>query len=149
MASSHSTHRKDRRARVAEAAYLRAERRGFRDGDPVADWIAAEHEVDAMLERDEHHLLLEELESRLATAGAKLKSLKRQVSKLTADARKEVEQDVQKLAKLRDALEKRIGEVREQGAEASHKARQHAEKLWSEISATIDKRKSARRKAQP
>lgn len=34
---------------IAEAAYLRAERRGFSSGDPVDDWLAAEHEVDTLL----------------------------------------------------------------------------------------------------
>ena len=36
---------------IAEKAYLRAERRGFRGGDPVEDWLEAEAEVDAMLMR--------------------------------------------------------------------------------------------------
>jgi hypothetical protein len=31
---------------IAEAAYLRAEQRGFSGGDSVADWLAAEKEVD-------------------------------------------------------------------------------------------------------
>lgn len=137
---------KARRERIAEAAYFRAEKRGFRGGDPVADWIAAEHDVETELRRDAHRRLLQEIESRLATAGKKLSSLKKKVSTLTADAREEVEQDIQKLAKLRDALEKRLEEAREQGAEASHKARQRAEELWSEISGTINKRTSARRK---
>jgi hypothetical protein len=38
-----------RRGMIAEAAYLRAERRGFRGGDEREDWIAAEAEVDALL----------------------------------------------------------------------------------------------------
>lgn len=38
-----------RRAMVAQAAYLRAERRGFVGGDEVEDWLAAEAEVDALL----------------------------------------------------------------------------------------------------
>jgi hypothetical protein len=41
----------ERRRMIAEAAYLRAERRGFRGGDPHEDWIAAEAEIDAMLMR--------------------------------------------------------------------------------------------------
>jgi hypothetical protein len=40
-----------RRAMIAEAAYLRAERRGFEGGDPVADWLESEREVDALLTR--------------------------------------------------------------------------------------------------
>ena len=34
-----------RRSMIAEAAYYRAEKRGFQGGDPVADWLAAEREV--------------------------------------------------------------------------------------------------------
>lgn len=38
-----------RRVMVAQAAYLRAERRGFSPGGEVEDWLAAEAEVDALL----------------------------------------------------------------------------------------------------
>ena len=34
---------------IAEAAYLRAERRGFAPGQESEDWLAAEVEVDALL----------------------------------------------------------------------------------------------------
>jgi hypothetical protein len=39
----------DRHAMIAASAYLRAERRGFTPGQEVADWLAAEQEVDALL----------------------------------------------------------------------------------------------------
>ncbi len=38
-----------RRGMIAEAAYLRAEQRGFAPGGEDADWLAAEAEVDALL----------------------------------------------------------------------------------------------------
>ena len=38
-----------RRAMIAEAAYLRAERRGFSAGNEEEDWLAAEAEVDRLL----------------------------------------------------------------------------------------------------
>ncbi|HEV2268954.1 MAG TPA: DUF2934 domain-containing protein [Steroidobacteraceae bacterium] len=38
-----------RRAMIAQAAYLRAERRGFAPGHEEEDWLAAEAEVDALL----------------------------------------------------------------------------------------------------
>jgi Protein of unknown function (DUF2934) len=38
-----------RRGMIAEAAYLRAERRGFAPGQEHEDWLAAEAEVDALL----------------------------------------------------------------------------------------------------
>ena len=43
----------DRRQLIAEAAYFRAERRGFHPGKELEDWLAAEIEVDALLEMDD------------------------------------------------------------------------------------------------
>jgi hypothetical protein len=34
---------------ISEAAYFRAEQRGFMAGDDLADWLAAESDVDALL----------------------------------------------------------------------------------------------------
>ena len=39
----------DRYRMIAEAAYFRAERRGFEPGSEVCDWLAAEIEVDDIL----------------------------------------------------------------------------------------------------
>lgn len=43
-----------RAALIAEAAYFRAEKRGFVPGHETADWLAAEAEVDARLMRSDH-----------------------------------------------------------------------------------------------
>jgi hypothetical protein len=45
--------KRPRRVLIAEAAYYRALRRGFTDGDPLADWLAAEAEIDALLDAQE------------------------------------------------------------------------------------------------
>jgi len=42
-----------RRGMIAEAAYLRAERRGFAAGGEHEDWLAAEAEVDQLLKADQ------------------------------------------------------------------------------------------------
>jgi hypothetical protein len=42
-----------RRAMISEAAYLRAEERGFGSGYELEDWLVAEREVDALLSA--HH----------------------------------------------------------------------------------------------
>jgi hypothetical protein len=39
----------ERVSMVAEAAYYKAEHRGFSDGNPEHDWWEAEREIDAML----------------------------------------------------------------------------------------------------
>lgn len=47
------TYARSRRELIAEAAYHRALRRGFRGGSAVDDWLAAEAEIDAMLRKAE------------------------------------------------------------------------------------------------
>ena len=42
-----------REARIAEAAYWRAERRGFAPGGELEDWLQAEREVDEQHQRDD------------------------------------------------------------------------------------------------
>lgn len=37
----------ERHRLIAETAFLKAERRGFKGGDPVEDWLEAEKEVDS------------------------------------------------------------------------------------------------------
>lgn len=39
----------ERHRLIAESAFLKAESRGFAGGDPVADWLEAEEEVDRTL----------------------------------------------------------------------------------------------------
>jgi hypothetical protein len=39
----------ERRRMIAEAAYHRAQRRGFTGGNEISDWLAAEAEVDFAL----------------------------------------------------------------------------------------------------
>jgi hypothetical protein len=43
----------DRRRLIAEAAYFRAEQRGFVPGQEFEDWLAAEIEIDALLGEDD------------------------------------------------------------------------------------------------
>lgn len=49
--SIHAVTAEQRHMMIAESAYRRAERRGFATGDPMADWLESEREVDALLSR--------------------------------------------------------------------------------------------------
>jgi hypothetical protein len=40
---------KERRRMIEQAAYFRAQKRGFNGGDPVEDWLAAEREIGRLL----------------------------------------------------------------------------------------------------
>jgi hypothetical protein len=39
---------------IREAAYFRAEKRGFEGGDPLTDWLSSEQEVDTALSKGAH-----------------------------------------------------------------------------------------------
>lgn len=134
-----------RQQMIADAAYFRAQRRGFGGGDPVADWLAAEAEVDARL-RHADGGLLDGLDERLATVNERLATLRRKVSRMKVDAREEWQHDVEKLGKLRDSLKQRLEEIREHGEHASEKAQQRAEALWAEISEILHRTTSRPRK---
>ena len=56
-----STSPEERRRMIAEAAYYRAEKRGFKGGDPTEDWIAAQKEVDEALGVEEINQKKEQL----------------------------------------------------------------------------------------
>ena len=43
----------ERNRMIREAAYFRALKRGFKNGDPLQDWVAAEREIDGWLKSRE------------------------------------------------------------------------------------------------
>src|SRR3569832_1785163 len=51
---SRAVNTEEREKMNAQAAYLRAEQRGFMGGDPVADWLEAEAEIDSRLSQSSH-----------------------------------------------------------------------------------------------
>lgn len=123
----------ERRQMIAEAAYFRAQRRGFSPSDSVADWIEAEAEVDERLRRSEQADLLECVEEGIATATKRLSSMKRQASTVAAGARARLQRDVAELGELRDALRAKAKELRAEGARAGELAVHQAERAWHEL----------------
>jgi hypothetical protein len=139
MAAKQRVSSGQRRQMIAEAAYFRAERRGFSGGDPVADWFEAEVEVDAELKRLGRQHVIERLEIAVVTATKTLEAFKKKVAKLAAGARAEWQRDADRLKELRDGLRQKLGEVREQSEEAGQKAREQAEKIREEIGELVDR----------
>jgi F0F1-type ATP synthase membrane subunit b/b' len=62
-----------------------------------------------------------------------LTSLKKKVGRLATEAGAGWQQDLEKLAKLRDTLKPKLDEIRVQGEHVGEEARQRAEKIWNEI----------------
>jgi len=128
-----------RRQMIAETAYFRAERRGFRGGDPVADWIEAEAEVEERVRQIEGARLLACLEEGLAAATKKLVALKRTASGVTARSRTDLQRDVDRLSGLRDVLRDTVKDLRSQGQQAGRLARRQAEKVWDELAEMMER----------
>jgi hypothetical protein len=47
--SQESVSAEERQRMIAEAAYFRAQARGFQGGDPVDDWLTAEEQINRIL----------------------------------------------------------------------------------------------------
>jgi hypothetical protein len=128
-----------RRQMIAEAAYFKAEHRGFNDGDAVRDWCEAEAEVDAQLRRIEDGQLVARIDEALEAATKRLATVKRKVARLSSEARGEWQRDLDRLAALRDTLKPKVAELREQGERAGHKLREQAERIRGEISDLVQR----------
>jgi hypothetical protein len=124
---------------IAEAAYFKAERRGFNGGDAVRDWCEAEAEIDARLRGLEDGQLVERIEEALESAGKRLTAVRRKVARLSSEARGEWERDLEKLAVLRDTLKPKLVELKEQGEAVGRKVREQAEKMRDEIAELVQR----------
>lgn len=122
-----------RQQMIAEAAYFKAERRGFNGGDPVRDWCEAEAEIDARLRERGDGQLVERIEESLQALAKKLATVRRKVARSSSEAREEWEKDLDKLTKLGDSLKPKLAELKQQGERAGRKLREQAEKMRDEI----------------
>jgi ribosomal protein L29 len=139
MKSQYKVSAGQRQQMIAEAAYFRAERRGFNGGDAVRDWHEAEAEVDARLQELEDEQFVARIEEVLGTVSKKLAGVRRKAARLSTEARGEWQKDISKLVVLRDTLRPKLAELREQGEQASHKVRDQADKIRGEITALVQR----------
>ncbi len=130
MVATHGVSDSQRRQMVSEAAYFLAERHGFNGGDPVADWLQAEAEVDAALRESER--FIDQLEERLADLNRRSKAARKELAKLKGGVREQWERDIEKLMKLRDGLQKKFTAVRRRGEDVSERAREQLERTWND-----------------
>jgi DNA-directed RNA polymerase subunit RPC12/RpoP len=102
---------------ISEAAYYRAQARGFQGGDPLADWVAAEVEIDRTL-RDPRH----------KDEQAAYERLRAEVQKALAAARDSVDAQT-----IQDAIDRAATHMRKAGAYASATVSRAAEGLKKDI----------------
>jgi len=118
---------------IAEAAYFRAERRGFNGRSPLRDWVEAESEIDARQQEQDNEGLLADLEQRLASVGTRLRSMRKKLAAVRASARAEWEKDVGTLEQLRESFAAQLTEMRARGTAASQKSQEQAEAIWKDF----------------
>jgi hypothetical protein len=128
----------DRRRMIAEAAYFRAEQRGFNGGDAVRDWCEAEAEIDARLRAIEIAECAARIEQTLESARKKLASVRRKAASLSAAARAEWQKDADRLATLRETLKPKLAELKERGERAGRHLREQAERMRNEIAELVE-----------
>ena len=114
----------ERQQMIAEAAYLRAAERGFEGGDPLADWLAAEAQINRALPRPQQQK--EEL--------ALYEQLRREVQTTLNDIRAGVNAE-----SVRDAVERAVARVRGAGGQTSDALNRAIESLRKDIASAADR----------
>jgi len=109
-----------RQRMIEEAAYYRAQRRGFADGEPMRDWLEAEAEIDRMLmdETSSPQGPIEQFEAQLHAFDLDLQRLKAKARDAGVELRTQVEREVQRLQPVREAAEEKLHELRTRSSHA-------------------------------
>ena len=136
-----------RQQMIAVAAYFRAERRGFIGGDPNADWLEAEAEINRAfrLEPDvkpgaaPRQHFQEKLEAQLKEWDGKLVDLERRAQELKTKTRTEYKRQLTELTGKRDELRDRLLKLRKSSEAAWEDMKNGAEKLSDELRVSFDR----------
>jgi uncharacterized protein (DUF3084 family) len=133
-----------RQSMIREAAYFRAERRGFVGGDPVNDWLEAEAEIDRMLDEEaaggdsRGFGPIEQFEAQLAALDQEMRRLMGKAREAGSDIRIEIESELEKLRPLRANAEEKLGELRERSAEAWDEMKKGVHGARHELNAVLN-----------
>jgi len=121
---------------IAEAAYFRAEHRGFRGGDPLEDWLQAEAEIDCMSVRGREPagvFLAEQLTTRLREWDGDFARLSVKACEVSTTVRAELERELERLKPLRRNAGKALEEARQRGGQAIDDLRALSERVRNEL----------------
>ncbi len=131
---------------IAEAAYYRAEHRGFWCGDPVTDWLEAEDEIDAMLREVVHpgkaitakEAFQVKIESQLKKWDKKIDGLKNKANKMKDQLRHDLEAQLEILHARRMVAYEKLQGLRRRSEDAWEDMKEGAEKALDEMQKAID-----------
>jgi hypothetical protein len=132
---------------ISEAAYFRAEKRGFVSGD-VADWLEAEAEIHRLLQQSSEpakdemttkQAFQQKLEAQLKEWDLKLAALTAKTQGAKAKIRSRIESEIEVLSTKRAAAQTTLRELRERTEGAWEDLKTVAEKTWEEMHEALDR----------
>ena len=117
----------EKRRMIATAAYYRAQKREFADGDPVADWLEAEKEIEALLQQSEKGR-----SSRQEHAA--YERMRAEFKKILAGAQETINADT-----VKQAFERAVKEIKELGEYVPETVDRAGKRLKKEVAAAVEK----------
>ena len=133
---------------IAEAAFFRAEKRGFAGGDEAKDWLEAEVEIDALLQQQlesgkedgmTRKVFQKKLETQLKKWDAKFDKLQAKAQKAKSEIRADIEKQIESLAGRRIVVHAKMLEIGQRTEDAWEDLRTGAEKTWGEMHEALDR----------
>ena len=115
-----------RRRMIEEAAYFRAEKRGFKGGNTTEDWIAAEKEIAELLGEETSEQKRKEL--------AAYQKMRQEVMRILRNAKTPISANT-----IRQSLDKAARELRGLGEYSADTVNKATEAIKREIASTVEK----------
>jgi len=130
----------DREKMIAEAAYYRAEWRGFCAGDPQADWLESETEVDRLIAQRaaEKASLLQRLEKRLHDWDQKLAALTAATQGARVKISAELRDQIAALAIKREEAKQKIMALHDLGSQTCQDVHDHTLSFFDDLHNAIE-----------
>lgn len=135
--------REQRYQMISDAAYFRAESKGF-IGDSAQNWIEAEAEVDrallqsGQLQPSPKQILQQKLEGQLKELDALYETIKLQASLGKAELRTELEKQMDALSHKRQVAQVKLQELSKRTEGAWEDLKDGTEKAWDDMRQTIN-----------
>jgi len=126
---------------IEEAAYFRAQHRGFEGGDPLADWLEAEAEIDRLLEgggQTPSRSLAEQVAARLREWDGEFARLTVKGREVKAGVRAELERELERLKPLRTSAAAALEDLRERGDQAVGDLHKLSDKVRTDLSDALE-----------
>jgi hypothetical protein len=126
---------------IAEAAYFRAQQRGFQGGDPLDDWLQAEAAIDRMTaasEQPPRETLFNQLAAQLREYDGELARLTGKARGVSTAARKELERELELLKPLRTSAEQALGQMRQRAGHATEDLRALSIKVRTQLADRLE-----------